>query len=420
MLDIKLLRQEPETVAKNLAKRDFELDVKHFQDLEVARKKLQVELQELQNERNTKSKQIGIAKSKGENVEKILNEVSALGKKLDEVKEEFDKVHHKLNDIFLLSIPNMLHKDVPEGKSEEDNVVVREVGEIPQFSFTPKEHFELHNDIDLESAAKISGARFVILKNQIARLHRALAQFMIDTHVQDHGYQETYVPLLVNSPALYGTSQFPKFVEDQFGTNAKDLWLIPTAEVPLTNMVRDSIIAEKELPLKFAALSTCFRKEAGSYGKDTKGMFRQHQFEKVELVRISTPEKSYEALEELTSNAENILKKLKLPYRVSRLCSGDTGFGAAMTYDLEVWLPGQNAYREISSCSNFESFQARRMQARYRNAEGKTEYLHTINGSGVAVGRALIAVIENYQDEKGRIKVPEVLIPYMGGVEVIG
>lgn len=419
MLDIKLLRQNIDEVAKNLAQRGFTLEIEHFHDLESKRKKLQIELQELQNERNSKSKQIGIAKSKGENADAIMQDVANLGAKLDEVKKEFDSVHHKLNDIFLLSIPNMLHESVPVGKSEEDNKVVRTVGEIKEFNFKPKEHFDLEKDLDFDAAAKISGSRFVVLKNKIAKLHRALAQFMIDTHVKEHGYQEIYVPLLVNSQALYGTSQFPKFIDDQFGTNAKDLWLIPTAEVPLTNLVRDSILSEKELPIKFAALSTCFRKEAGSYGKDTKGMIRQHQFEKVELVHISTPEKSYEQLEELTANAENILKKLKLPYRVSALCSGDIGFGAAKTYDLEVWLPGQNAYREISSCSNMASFQARRMQARVRNAEGKTEYLHTLNGSGVAVGRALVAVMENYQDEKGRIHIPEVLLPYMNGIEII-
>jgi seryl-tRNA synthetase len=422
MLDIQLLRDDIDAVAKRLATRGYVLDVAKFNKLEQQRKTLQTATQEIQNLRNTKSKEIGQAKARGENADAIMAEVS---KMLDELKTKEQALADLQNEInaFLLDIPNLPDDSVPIGKDENDNVEVRRWGDIPQFNFKPKEHFELtacvNGGMDFDASAKISGARFVVLSSMVARLQRALAQFMLDLHTIQHGYTEKYVPYLVKSDSLYGTGQFPKFIEDQFGTN-NDLWLIPTAEVSLTNIVRDEILEDIVLPLKFTAHTPCFRKESGSYGKDTKGLIRQHQFDKVELVHITRPGDSYGALEDLVLHAETVLQKLNLPYRVMSLCTGDIGFSAAKTYDLEVWLPGQNTYREISSCSNTEAFQARRMQARWRNPNTKkNEPVHTLNGSGLAVGRTLVAVLENYQQEDGSIKVPEVLKPYMAGLEYI-
>lgn len=419
MLDIQLLRDDINAVAKRLASRGFNLDVDRFNKLEQQRKVLQTQTQEIQNQRNVRSKEIGQAKARGENVDAIMADVNKL---LDDLKHKEQALSELQNEIqaMLLEIPNVPHDSVPLGKSEADNVVVRKWGEVPKFNFTPKEHFDLKpcldNGMNFDTSAKLSGTGFVVLSGSIARLQRALAQFMLDLHTNEHGYTEKYVPYLVKSDCLYGTNQFPKFMDDQFSTN-NNLWLIPTAEVSLTNIVREEILEDIVLPLKFTAITPCFRKESGGYGKDTKGMIRQHQFEKVELVQIVKPEDSYLALEELTGHAEKVLQKLEIPYRVVSLCTGDIGFGAAKTYDLEVWLPGQNAYREISSCSNTESFQARRMQARWRNpATKKPEPVHTLNGSGVAIGRALIAVLENYQQADGSIKVPTVLQPYMGGI----
>lgn len=422
MLDVKLLRETPEVVAKRLETRGFTLDVAKIKALEQKRKKLQIETQELQNERNTRSKTIGQAKAKGEAIEPLLADIERLGDNLKQVEQQLEVVLKDLQEIYDW-IPNLPHESVPIGASEEDNVEVRQWGSPKEFAFTPKDHValgELQKNIDFDAATKLSGSRFVVLKKGVARLHRALAQFMLDLHIEEHGYQEVYTPYLVSSLCMYGTGQFPKFKDDQFGIEGEDLWLIPTAEVSLTNLVSDTIIEEATLPLKFTSHTPSFRKEAGSYGKDMRGMLRQHQFDKVEMVQIVKPEHSYAALEEMIGHAENVLKRLELPYRVTSLCTGDIGFASAKTYDLEVWLPGQNRYREISSCTNTENFQARRMQARYRNSEtNKPEFVHTLNGSGVAVGRALIAVMENYQDEAGRIRIPEVLIPYMGGASII-
>lgn len=422
MLDIQLLRDNPDDMAKQLAKKGYILDVAKFNELELQRKDLQKLTQEIQNKRNTHSKQIGVAKSKGEPVDLIMAEVAKLADDLKSKEHELSELQHTIQNI-LLEIPNITHSSVPVGKSEADNVEVRQWGDLPKFNFTPKEHFELTacvaNGMNFDVSAKISGARFVVLSGTVARLQRALAQFMLDVHTSEHGYTEKYVPLLVKPDALFGTGQFPKFRDDQFGTQ-NDLWLIPTAEVSLTNIVREQIIEDADMPLKFVAHTACFRKESGTYGKDTKGMLRQHQFEKIELVQIVRPNDSYDALEELTRHAENILQKLKLPYRVVNLCSGDMGFSASKTYDLEVWLPGQNCYREISSCSNTEAFQARRMQSRWRDpVTKKPEPLHTINGSGLAVGRTLIAVLENYQQADGTVIVPDVLQPYMNGIKSI-
>lgn len=419
MLDIQLLREDINLVAKRLATKGYVLDIARFNHLEQQRKSLQVQTQEIQNKRNTKSKEIGHAKAKGENVDSIMTEVAAYAEELKNKEQALSLLQTEINN-FLLEMPNLPDTSVAIGKSEQDNVVVRVWGEIPKFDFAPKEHFNLaaclDNGMNFDTSAKISGARFVVLSGTVARLQRALAQFMLDLHTEEHGYTEKYVPILVKSESMYGTGQFPKFMDDQFGT-ANDLWLIPTAEPSLTNIVREEIIEDIELPLKFVAYTPCFRKESGSYGKDTKGMIRQHQFEKVELVQIVRPQDSYLALEELTQHAETVLQRLHLPYRVVSLCTGDTGFSAAKTYDLEVFLPGQNAYREISSCSNTEAFQARRMQARWRNpATKKPEPLHTLNGSGLAVGRTLIAVLENYQQADGSVLVPEALRSYMGGV----
>ncbi len=423
MLDPKLLRTELDTVAGKLKRRGFELDTDIFNSLEEKRKKLQVATQDLQNERNTKSKSIGRAKAQGEDIQPLLDEVASLGDKLQASQDELKGIQQQIESL-VLGIPNIPHDSVPDGNSEDDNVVDRVWGEIPEFDFKPREHFDLgvpKGLMDFETAAKLTGSRFVVLSGAMARLQRALEQFMLDTHSSEHGYTETYVPFMVNKDSLYGTGQLPKFEEDLFALKGdSEYYLIPTAEVPVTNLVRDVIVEADYMPRKWVAHTPCFRSEAGSYGKDTRGMIRQHQFEKVELVQAVKPEDSYKALDELTGHAETILQKLKLPYRVVTLCAGDIGFSSAKTFDLEVWLPGQNAYREISSCSNFEDFQARRLQARWRNPEtGKPELLHTLNGSGLAIGRTLVAVIENYQDGEGNIRVPEVLKPYMNGIEKI-
>jgi len=430
MLESKLLRGNIDFVVEQLNRRNYSFNVNEFNELENERKIIQVQTQELQNLRNTKSKSIGQAKASGDNIEPLLQEVSELGEKLDKAKVQLQEVQSKISDI-TLSMPNIPHPSVPKGSSEEENEeVLSWPPEGPtQFDFNPKDHVdlgELHG-IDFAAAAKISGSRFVVITGKLAKLQRALTQFMLDHHTETNNYKETYTPYLVNSDSLMGTGQLPKFEADLFKTHlhgeegeARALYLIPTAEVPVTNLVRDSILKESELPLKFVAHTPCFRSEAGSYGKDTRGLIRQHQFEKVELVQISKPSESYNILEELTNDAEGILKLLDLPYRKVTLCTGDLGFSSAKTYDLEVWLPGQNAYREISSCSCFESFQARRMQLRWKNPEtNESEFLHTLNGSGLAVGRTLVAVIENYQNADGSITIPKVLQGYMGGLTKI-
>lgn len=424
MLDPKLIRTDLETVAEKLKIRGFELDSARLQELESQRKELQTETEQLQNERNTRSKAIGKAKASGEDIQPLLAEVSDLGDRLDAGKQKLAELQEQLNDL-LLTLPNIPHESVPAGNSEDDNVEVRRWGTPKELAFEAKDHVDLgapNGLLDFETGVKITGSRFATMRGDLARLHRALTQFMLNTHTGEHGYTEVYVPYMVNKDSLRGTGQLPKFEEDLFKLQGEsEYYLIPTAEVPVTNMVRDEILAAKDLPLKMTAHTPCFRSEAGSYGRDTRGMIRQHQFEKVEMVQMVEPSKSYEALEELTGHAEKILQALNLPYRVVNLCGGDIGFSAAKTYDIEVWLPGQQKYREISSCSNFEDFQARRLQARFRNPEtNKPELLHTLNGSGLAVGRTLVAVMENYQDAEGRIHVPEVLQPYMGGVTVIG
>ncbi len=423
MLDPHLIRNDIDKVAALLKKRGFTLDINKLNELEEARKSIQVETQSLQNERNTRSKSIGKAKAAGEDIEPLLKEVADLGDRLKTAEEKLAVVQDELHNI-LIGIPNILHESVPEGADENDNVEIRRWGEPRQFDFEPKEHVELGEPgglLDFETAVKLSGSRFVVMRDGIARLHRALTQFMLDTHTREHGYTEVYVPYLVNSDSLFGTGQLPKFEEDQFKTtNEHGHYLIPTAEVPVTNIVRDMIIEADDLPLRMVAHTPCFRSEAGSYGKDTRGMIRQHQFEKVEMVQIVKPEDSWRIHEELTAHAEAILQKLELPYRLMNLCAGDVGFSSAKTLDLEVWLPGQDTYREISSCSNFEAFQARRMRARWRNpATGKPELVHTLNGSGLAVGRTLIAVMENYQQADGSIAIPEVLQGYMNGLDMI-
>ena len=424
MLDIQLLRNDLEGVSARLATRGFVLDVVRFQELEAQRKTIQTRTQELQARRNSSSKLIGQAKVKGEDVSAIMAEVATLGDELKQAEVQLGEVQVALQQLQEV-IPNTPHSSVPVGKSEADNLEVRKVGKIPQFDFAVKDHVDLGEKLglDFDTAVKISGARFSLLKGGLARLHRALAQFMLDTHTEQHGYTETYVPYLVNADSMRGTGQLPKFEEDLFkvprqaGEGEENFYLIPTAEVPVTNMVRDEIVPLEKLPMKFVAHTPCFRSEAGSYGRDTRGMIRQHQFDKVELVQMVHPDESYTALEQLLGHAEVILQKLGLPYRVMKLCTGDMGFSAALTYDIEVWLPAQNTYREISSCSNFEAFQARRMQARFRNAQGKPELLHTLNGSGLAVGRTLVAVLENYQQADGSVMIPEVLRPYMGSME---
>ena len=420
MLDIKLLRNDINGVAEKLARRGFKLDVEQFQALENKRKTLQSATQDLQNERNTRSKSIGKAKAAGEDIQPLLAEVADLGDKLKAAEQELSELQSKI-DAVVQGFPNILQDSVPDGKSEEDNVEISTWGEPTQFDFEVKDHVDLgasNGWMDFESATKLTGARFVVMRAGMARLHRALTQFMLDTHTAEHGYQEVYVPYMVNEDSLYGTGQLPKFAEDLFKLEGdQNYYLIPTAEVPVTNLVRGEILAEDQLPMQYTAHTPCFRSEAGSYGRDTRGLIRQHQFEKVELLHFTKPEDSDDALERLRRHAEIILEKLQLPYRTIVLCAGDTGFSASKTYDLEVWLPAQNTYREISSCSNMKDFQARRMQARFRNKEtGKPELLHTLNGSGLAVGRTLVAVVENYQQADGSIKIPEVLLPYMGGL----
>jgi len=423
MLDPQLLRNNLEDTAALLKRRGYDLDTKQFAALEDQRKTLQVDAQSLQAERNKKSKNIGKAKASGEDIQPLLDEVSTLGAKLEEAEKALAVVQEKMHNI-MMALPNVPDASVPDGKSEDDNLEIRKWGEPKQFDFEVKDHVDLGEalgQLDFETGAKIAGSRFAVMHSGIANMHRALTQFMLDLHITEHGYTETYVPYIVNSDSLRGTGQLPKFEDDLFKLRAEqEFYLIPTAEVPVTNIVRDTIIEADVMPRKFVCHTPCFRSEAGSYGRDTRGMIRQHQFEKVELVQIVTADKSEQAHEDLTAHAEAILQKLGLPYRVVNLCTGDIGFSARKTYDLEVWLPGQNKYREISSCSNFGDFQARRLKARWRNPEtGKPELVHTVNGSGLAVGRTLVAIMENYQDEKGRIHVPEVLQPYMGNRKII-
>jgi seryl-tRNA synthetase len=424
MLDPKLLRSDIKQVAAQLARRGYTLDTGTLLSLDERRRDIQVATQQLQAERNSRSKGIGKAKAAGEDIAPLLQEVEGLGDQLKAKEEELVTLQAELHAM-LMGIPNLPHDSVPEGSGEDDNREIRRWGDLPEFDFEPRDHVDLGEQLgllDFETAAKLTGSRFSVIQGPLARLHRALIQFMLDTHTRRHGYRELYVPYLVNADSLRGTGQLPKFEADLFKTGSDpDYYLIPTAEVPVTNLVRDVIVEAADMPLRYTAHTPCFRSEAGSYGKDTRGMIRQHQFEKVEMVQMVRPQDSYAALEELTGHAEAILQALELPYRVVVLCSGDIGFSAAKTYDLEVWLPGQQKYREISSCSNFEAFQARRMQARWRNPEtGKPELLHTLNGSGLAVGRTLVAIMENFQQADGSIRVPDVLQGYMGDVAVIG
>ncbi|MDZ4334184.1 MAG: serine--tRNA ligase [Pseudomonas sp.] len=426
MLDSKLVRTQLHEVAERLAARGFVLDVARFEALEAQRKDVQTRTEQLQAERNSRSKSIGQAKQRGEDIAPLLAEVDQMGSDLEQGKRDLDSIQTELDNL-LLNIPNLPHESVPVGEDEEGNVEVSRWGTPRSFDFPIQDHVALgeqHGWLDFETAAKLSGARFAVLRGPIARMHRALAQFMINLHTGEHGYEEAYTPYLVQAPALQGTGQLPKFEEELFKISREgeaDLYLIPTAEVSLTNIVAGEILDAKQLPLKLVAHTPCFRSEAGASGRDTRGMIRQHQFDKVEMVQIVEPSKSFEALESLTTNAERVLQLLELPYRKLALCTGDMGFGAVKTYDLEVWVPSQDKYREISSCSNCGDFQARRMQARYRNPEtGKPELVHTLNGSGLAVGRTLVAVLENYQQADGSIRVPDVLKPYMGGIEVIG
>jgi seryl-tRNA synthetase len=423
MLDPKCLRQELEQTAAALARRGFKLDTNKIAELEEKRKSVQVSTQELQAERNSKSKNIGKAKAQGQDIQPLLDEVANLGDRLKKAEEQLQDIQQELDSI-LLTIPNIPDTSVPDGNDENDNQEIHKWGEPKQFDFEPKDHVDLGEklgQVDFETASKITGSRFVVMNGPMARLHRALIQFMLDLHTTEHGYTETYVPYIVNSDSLRGTGQLPKFEEDLFRLESEQsFYLIPTAEVPVTNIVRDVIVESDYMPRKYVCHTPCFRSEAGSYGKDTRGMIRQHQFEKVELVQVVRPEDSRQAHEELTAHAEEVLKRLELPYRVMNLCAGDMGFSAAKTYDLEVWLPGQQKYREISSCSNFLDFQARRMKARWRNPEtNKPELVHTLNGSGLAVGRTLVAIIENYQDARGRVHIPSALQPYMAGITVI-
>ncbi len=427
MLDAKLVRTQPQLLAERLATRGYELDLGQLEALESRRKEVQTRTESLQAERNSRSKSIGQAKARGEDIQPLLADVDRMGNELAEAKQELEAIQVEL-DAMLLSMPNLPAETVPVGKDEDENLEVRRWGTPREFDFEVKDHVALgeqHGYLDFETAAKLSGARFALMRGPIARLHRALAQFMLDLHVNEHGYEEAYTPYLVQAEALQGTGQLPKFEEDLFkiqrGEDQRDLYLIPTAEVSLTNIVSQSIVAAEELPIKLTAHTPCFRSEAGSAGRDTRGMIRQHQFDKVEMVQIVRPEDSAAALEELTGHAEDVLKRLELPYRTMALCTGDMGFSAQQTYDLEVWIPSQGKYREISSCSNCGDFQARRMQARWRNPEtGKPELVHTLNGSGLAVGRTLVAVLENYQQADGSIEVPQALRSYMGGVERIG
>ena len=423
MLDAHLLRQDLEGVARLLAKRGLRLDTAAIERLEQDRKRIQIETQELQQQRNARSKEIGKAKASNQDTQPLMQEVAELGDRLKNCESLLTRVQDELN-VILHGIPNLPHETVPEGKGEDDNVEVRRWGTPRGFTFQPLDHVDLgerNGLLDFESGTLIASSRFVVMRGALAHLHRALIQFMLDVHTREHTYTEVNVPYLVNTDSLRGTGQWPKFADDQFHVTKQDLYLIPTAEVPVTNLVRGKILAAESLPLKYVCHSPCFRSEAGSYGKDTRGMIRQHQFEKVELVQLVKPETSYDALEQLTRDAEVILQKLELPYRVVALCGADLGFASAKTYDIEVWLPGQGKYREISSCSNFEAFQARRLQARWRNPEtGKPELIHTLNGSALAVGRTLIAIMENYQQENGVIAVPGALQPYMGGIAQVG
>ena len=428
MIDIQLLSKDIDNVAARLAARKFQLDVAAFNAIEAERKQIQIRTEELQGKRNSLSKQIGMLKGRGEDAAAVLAEVAGIGDALKASELRLEQVQAQMNE-FLLSVPNLPHESVPPGSDESGNLELRRVGTPPAFDFEIKDHVDVGAalGLDFDVATKLTGSRFAVMKGGIARLHRALAQFMLDTHTQEHGYTECYVPYIVNADSLRGTGQLPKFEADLFAAKKGGqegeasenlaLYLIPTAEVPLTNLVRDEIVAGETLPLKMTAHSPCFRSEAGTYGRDTRGMIRQHQFDKVEMVQIVHPEKSYEALDEMLGHAEKILKKLELPYRVMTLCSGDMGFGASKTYDIEVWLPAQNTYREISSVSNCEAFQARRMQARFRNPQGKPELLHTLNGSGLAVGRTLVALLENYQQADGSVLIPAVLQAYMGGLQ---
>ncbi len=421
MLDIQLLRKDLANVAQRLASRGFTLETARIEALEAERKDIQTSTQDLQARRNQLSKQIGMAKGKGEDASSLMQEVSGLSDALKQGEERLAGIQDDLS-AFLMNIPNLPHASTPVGKDEKDNVEVRRVGTPREFAYTPLDHVDVGENLELldfPTAAKIASSRFALMRGGLARMHRALTQFMLDTHTLEHGYEEVYVPYLVNADSMRGTGQLPKFEEDLFKLN-NGMYLIPTAEVPVTNIVRDEIIPTENMPIKLVAHTPCFRSEAGSYGRDTRGMIRQHQFDKVEMVQFVKPEDSYDALEELTGHAEAILQKLDLPYRVVALCSGDIGFSSAKTYDLEVWLPAQNTYREISSCSNFEAFQARRMQARFRDVKdgktGKPELIHTLNGSGLAVGRTLVAILENYQNPDGSVTIPEILRPYMGGM----
>ncbi len=421
MLDPKLIRSDISAVAAQLKRRGYDLDVSVIENLEVKRKEYQVHTEQLQSKRNTRSKSIGKAKAAGEDIQPLLDEVAGLGESLDKAKAELSEIQDQL-DAILMGIPNLPHESVPDGTDESDNVEIRRWGEPRKFDFEIKDHVDVGADLDaldFETASKITGSRFVVMRGQMAKLQRALIQFMLDLHTSEHGYTEVYVPYIVNSDSLRGTGQLPKFEEDLFCVDRDaGYYLIPTAEVPLTNLARGEIIDADDMPLKLTSHTPCFRSEAGSYGKDTRGMIRQHQFEKIEMVQLAKPDEAWNALEELTAHAETVMQRLELPYRVVTLCSGDIGFSAAKTYDLEVWLPGQQAYREISSCSCFTDFQARRMQARWRNPEtGKPELVYTINGSGLAVGRTLVAILENYQQADGSVVVPDALRPYMGSVE---
>lgn len=423
MIDLNVLRENTDQVKKSLKNRGFELDVDFFQQLEQQRKDIQIKTQDIQQERNSLSKQIGILKAKGEDTEKIMQQVASISTRTKDYEIQLQDIQQQLND-FLLNIPNLPHKTVPIGPDEKANLLLKKIGDIPKFNFDVKDHVDLGNSLglDFETATKISGSRFVFMKHDIARLHRAIGQFMIDTHVEKHNYMECYTPFLVNSESLLGTGQLPKFGQDLFLTKKTDnenLYLIPTSEVSLTNSVRDEILEEESLPIRMTALTPCFRSEAGSYGRDTRGMIRQHQFDKVEMVQITKPEDSYKALDEMLSHAENILQALELPYQVVTLSTGDMGFAAAKTYDIEVWIPSQNQYREISSISNCEDFQARRLKSRYKNADGKNILVHTLNGSGLAVGRTLVAIMENNQNARGEIIIPKVLSKYMNGNTII-
>ena len=423
MLDSKLLRTDTENVARNLARRGFVLDLEAFRALEERRKEAQIEADKLRAERNANAKAVGMAKGKGEDASALLKRGEELTQQMGAAEAALNAVQAE-SDTWLMGLPNLLHDSVPEGRDESANVELRRIGTPRVFDFTPLDHVDVGarlGGLDFEAAGRISGSRFAVLRGGLARLHRALAQFMLDLHTGEHGYQEIYAPYLVSAAALTGTGQLPRFEQDLFALRGeRTLYLIPTAEVPVTNLVREQILAPEQLPMRYVAHTPCFRSEAGAAGKDTRGMIRQHQFDKVELVHIVKPADSYAALEQLTAHAEEVLKRLELPYRVLALCAGDIGFGSTKTYDLEVWLPGQGKYREISSCSNCEAFQARRMQARWRNPEtGKPEPLHTLNGSGIAVGRAMVAVLENYQNADGSVTVPAVLRGYMGGVEVL-